>query len=89
MTQQERQERDFFAEKIKSRIWRDGDTEKMLDFLDPVWPNMTPLEEAKHLSQRLLEFSKEFEEWQTKQPKSEEKLPPMTDAELEALANLL
>jgi hypothetical protein len=90
MTQKEKQLRAFFAEKIsKKLVWGDNDTERMLDFLDPVWPNSTPLEEAKHLTERTKNFMIEFDEWQAEQPKPQEKLPPMTDAEVDALAAIL
>lgn len=90
MTQEEKQLRAFFAEKISKKLaWGDTDTEKLLDILDPVWPNSTPLEEAKHLTERTKNFIIEFGEWKGKQPKAEEKLPPMSDQELDALANLL
>lgn len=61
---------------------------KMLDLLDPVWNGMTPQEEAKHLSRRLLDFMKEFTEWEAKQPKPEQKPAPMTDEEIESLAGM-
>ena len=87
MTQKEKLERAFFAQKISEKlVWTEADTEKALDLLDPVWPNMTPAEEAKHLAQRLLDFTKEFEEWQARQPKHEEKPEVMSDAEIDALA---
>lgn len=88
--QEQKRMRDYFAKKISEKlIWTEADTEKALDLLDPVWPNSTPLEEAKHLSQRTLNFAKEFDEWQSKQPETEEKLPPMSDQELDALAAML
>lgn len=90
MKQEEKLQRAFFAQKIANKlVWSDTDTERMLDFLDPVWPGMTPAEEAKHLSRRALDFTVEFKEWQARQPKSDEKLPPMSEAELEELAAIL
>lgn len=87
MTKEAKQLRAFFAEKISNKLtWSDTDTEKLLDILDPVWPNSTPLEEAKYLAERTKNFVIEFDEWKAKQPKAEEKLPPMTDAEIDALA---
>ena len=90
MTKEERQLRAFFAKKIsKKLVWGDNDTERMLDILDPVWPNSTPQEEAKHLTERTKNFMMEFGEWKTRQPKADEKLPTMTDAEIDALAAIL
>lgn len=89
MTEEQKRQRAFFAEKIAKKIWTEADTEKMLDLLDPVWPNSTPQEEARHVAQRVLDFAKEFAEWEARQPKPEEKMKPMTEAEIEALARML
>ena len=89
MTEEQKRQRAFFTEKIAKKLtWTEADTEKMLDLIDPVWPNSTPQEEARHHAQRVLDFTKEFTEWEARQPKVEEKPKPMTDEEVEALAQM-
>lgn len=90
MTQQETQERDFFAQKIANKLtWGEADTQAMLDLLDPVWPGMTEAEANNHRRQRLRDFTREFAQWEAKQPKAAEPVNPMSDAEIEELANML
>ena len=90
MTQQQKQERDFFAQKIANKLtWGEADTQAMLDLLDPVWPGMTEAEANNHRRQRLTDFTREFALWESKRPKPTEKMKPMSDVEIEKLANML
>jgi len=87
MTNEQKRLRAFFAKKLTEKLtWGDDDTEKLLDFFDPIWPGMTPSEEAKHLTQRTLDFTREFTEWEARQPKPKELPTPMSDMEIDALA---
>lgn len=89
MTQQEKKERDFFAEKIANKVtWGEADTQAMLDLLDPVWPGMTEAEANNHRRQRLTDFTREFAVWESKLPKAKEPTQPMSAEEIDALAKL-
>lgn len=90
MNEQQKKMRDFFAEKIQKKLtWEEEDTQAMLDLLDPVWPNSTPLEEARHLAERARDFAREFAQWEAKQPQAAEPVKPMTDKEIDDLAILI
>lgn len=90
MTEQQRKERAFFAQKIANKVtWGEADTQAMLDLLDPVWPDMTEEEANNHRCQRLTDFVREFTVWESKRPKPAEPTKLMSDAEIDELANML
>ena len=90
MTEEQKKERDFFVERIKNKAtWGETDTLAMLDLLDPVWPGMTEAEANDHRRQRLSDFIREFAMWESKRPKPTDSVKPMSNAEIEELANLL
>lgn len=85
MNQRQRQERDFFAQKLAKREWSEEDTQKMIDFFDPQHEGMSNTQKNEHIQQRLYKFTIEFEKWQRVQPQPEQSPEPMTDAEIAAL----
>lgn len=86
MTEHAKQERAFFVEKLAGMDWGESETERILDFFDPMREGMNNAERNLHLQKRLSKFTTEFMKWLRVQPELEQSPVPMTDAEIDALA---
>lgn len=74
----------FFADVLKKHTLTEEQSLTLQEMLFPGWdsdPNKARMESVRDMTDAYIE-------WQAKKPKTPEKVKPMTDAEVEALASM-